>query len=1015
MSLQQRIADFPSKWGPGGLGYHLNERQGAQQHFVELCDVLDVPAPVGGEDYVFEKGTLSLGQQRGFADVFKRGHFAWEYKAPGKPLDAALRQLMMYALALDNPPLLVVSDRLHIEIHTHFNGTPSQRHVVKLEDIGDPAKRELLRRCFTAPESFKPAITNRQITEEAANAFATTAERLREAGIAPEAASHLLTQCLFCFFAEDVGLLPGRLFERLVGNKNADPDSLRRGLQGLFSTMRDGGLFGADSIAWFNGGLFQKVDVPPLTAMDVAALRNAAALDWSAIDPSIFGTLFERGLDPKKRSQLGAHFTDAVTIMRVIEPVVLRPLLAEWTRVKGVIAAHMAKHKRAGDAEYRKANDAFVGFLETLRRFRVLDPACGSGNFLYLALKCLKDVEHQANIEAEALGLQRQVDAYTSPANVLGIEINEYAAELARVTVWIGELQWRLQHGYPFKVNPVLDPLDQIECRDALLAWAPPVIRGNRLPLPLGEGRGEGALVASEAAWPQVSVVVGNPPFVGVGRKRRELGDAYVEALDRVFSPRVPGASDLVCYWFDKALTAIKHQGLGAAGLVATNSIRGGASRTVLESINRDSRIFDAWSDEAWVNDGAAVRVSLVCFGRGEGSFLGGLAVPQIYADLTAPSEACDALDVSQAATLQANFGASFQGASKKAKFEIDAALAREWLALPNPNGRPNCDVVKPWANGFELSRRPQAQWIIDFGNTLSESEAALYEKPFEYVVRHVKAERITKAEPALRDFWWRFGRPRVDMRAAMRSLPRFIATVAHSKHRFFVWLPITTSPDQALITVARADDTTLGLLHSRPHELWSLRMGTSIGVGNDPRYTPTTCFETFPFPVGLTPADTAHQRTEVVAADARGPHPNPLPEGEGAVQIPADLGPAVRIHAIAIARAAKHLNELRERWLNPPEWTRREPEVIPLGMDASPYPDRVLPRDGFEKQLALRTLTKLYNERPAWLGQAHEVLDAAVAAAYGWADYTPQMADEEILRRLLALNRARATDEAAL
>ena len=192
------------------------------------------------------------------------------------------------------------------------------------------------------------------------------------------------------------------------------PDSLRRGLHGLFSTMRDGGLFGADSIAWFNGGLFARVDVPPLTAMDVAALRNAAALDWSAIDPSIFGTLFERGLDPKKRSQLGAHFTDAVTIMRVIEPVVLRPLLAEWTRVKSVIAAHMARHKRAGDAEYRKANDAFVSFLETLRRFRVLDPACGSGNFLYLALKCLKDVEHQANIEAEAMGLQR-VSAGVNP------------------------------------------------------------------------------------------------------------------------------------------------------------------------------------------------------------------------------------------------------------------------------------------------------------------------------------------------------------------------------------------------------------------------------------------------------------------------------------------------------------------------------------------------------------------------------------------------------------------------
>ena len=271
---------------------------------------------------------------------------------------------------------------------------------------------------------------------------------------------------------------------------------------------------------------------------------------------------------------------------------------------------------------------------------------------------------------------------------------------------------------------------------------------------------------------------------------------------------------------------------------------------------------------------------------------------------------------------------------------------------------------------------------------------AALYERPFAYVVQHVKQDRLSKSEPALRDFWWRFGRPRVDMREAMKELLRFIATVAHSKHRFFVWLPATTSPDQALITFARSDDSTFGLLHSRLHELWSLRMGTSIGVGNDPRYTPTTCFETFPFPPGLTPADTAHQRTEA------------LPDG---ALLPAGLAPQLRPGAEAIARAAKRLNELRERWLNPPEWTRREAEVVPLGMERSPYSDRIVPREGFDKQLAARTLTKLYNERPAWLAQAHEALDAAVAAAYGWADYTPQMQDEEILRRLLALNRERA------
>ncbi|HSV69540.1 MAG TPA: DNA methyltransferase [Methylibium sp.] len=960
---------FVAKWGPGGPGHGLNERQGAQQHFIELCTLLGVVAPTGGDDYLFEKGTLALGQKRGFADVFKRAAFAWEYKAPGRPLDAALSQLMRYALALDNPPLLVVSDRLRIEIHTHFNGTPSERHLVELHELADPAKRELLRRAFEAPESFRPKRSNRQITEEAAHAFATTAERLRAAGTPPEAVSHFLTQCLFCFFAEDVGLLPARLFEKLVGVR-ADPAKLRAGLQQLFGAMQGGGLFGADDIPWFNGGLFKTIAVPPLAEQDVAALRNAAALDWSAIDPSIFGTLFERGLDPKKRSQLGAHYTDPATIERLIDPVIRRPLRAEWEAAKPRIAARLAKSKRADDKAWREARAEFVAFLERLRAYRVLDPACGSGNFLYLALKCLKDLEHQANLEAEALGLQREVDSYTSPANVLGIELNEYAAELARVTVWIGELQWRLQQGYPFKLNPVLEPLDHIDCRDALL-------------------NADGG----EAAWPKADAVVGNPPFVGVGRKRRELGDGYVEALDKVYAPRVPGAADLVCYWFDKALTALVRGELTSAGLVATNSIRGGASRSVLEAINRDSRIYAAWSDEPWINDGAAVRVSLVCFGQGEGAQLDGRAVPQVYADLTAPIEAGDALDVSTAATLPANLGASFQGASKKAKFEIDAALARDWLRQPNPHGRPNSDVLKPWANGFELSRRPQEQWIVDFGITLSEAEAALYDHPFAYVTTHIKPERLKNNREAYRKFWWRFAEPRPGLRAAMQTLPRFIATIAHSKHRFFVWLPITTSPDQALITVARADDTTLGLLHSRFHELWSLRLGTSLE--DRPRYTPTTCFETFPFPAGLTPADTAHQRTEAL---------------DGGAVIPAGTSTgSVRTAAEAIARAAHALNALRERWLNPPEWTERLPEVVPLGLERSPYPDRIVARPGFEKPLGARTLTKLYNERPAWLAQAHERLDAAVAAAYGWTDWTPALPDDEMLRRLLALNRERA------
>ena len=308
--------------------------------------------------------------------------------------------------------------------------------------------------------------------------------------------------------------------------------------------------------------------------------------------------------------------------------------------------------------------------------------------------------------------------------------------------------------------------------------------------------------------------------------------------------------------------------------------------------------------------------------------------------------------------------------------------------------------MLKPWANGFELSRGPQNQWIIDFGIDLSEADASLYEVPFGYVTDHVKPERLKNNRESYRKYWWRFAEARPGLRTALKPLPRFVATVAHSKHRFFVWLPVTTSPDQALITVARADDTTFGLLHSRFHELWSLRMGTSLE--DRPRYTPTTCFETFPFPAGLTPADTAHQQTEATASGAL---------------IPAQIADAtLKAQATRIAEAAAHLNTLRERWLNPPEWTERVPEVVPLGLDRSPYPDRVVPRAGLSeadaKALQKRTLTNLYNQRPAWLAMAHEALDAAVAAAYGWTDYTPQMSDDEILARLLALNLQRVLEK---
>ncbi len=965
---------FIARWKDNAL----TERAGAQAHFDDLCDLIGVEKPRDPHHYCFERGAKKSGGGDGWADVWKRGCFGWENKKPGRDLKAALKQLTDYALELENPPLLVVSDRERIEIHTAFTGYPDEPRLIKLDDIGRPENLQTLRWVFTDPEKLKPTKSLAAITEDAAGKFGSLAEALRERGNPPDQVAHFLTQCLFCMFAEDENLLPRGVFTNLL-DKAVDIERATNRITALFNAMQTGGDYGDEAVRWFNGGLFETVAVPQLMLSDLVTLRAAAHMDWRAIDPSIFGTLFERGLNPKKRSQLGAHYTDPATIMKLVEPVIIRPLLAEWAIHRGHIAKLLDKSKKQGDKAYKDANAEFHQFLERLKNYRVLDAACGSGNFLYVALKTLKDIERRVNTEAEQLGLQRQIGIECGPANVLGIELDPYAAELARVTVWIGEIQWMLQNGYPVSDKPILKPLDTIENRDALL-------------------NADG----TEAAWPKTDAIIGNPPFLGGSKKSGELGKAYFDALNKVYDKAVPGGADLVCYWFDKARKQIMSGDATATGLVSTNSIRGGSNRKVLDAIVSDMVIFDAWADEPWINDGAAVRVSLVCFGLPSASFaryadvaqtplradsllphtgqpiatLDGKPVSKINPDLSFGAE----INLTAAKPLAQNQQASFQGTSKKASFDVAGELARSWLAQPNPNGKPTTDVVRPWSNGLMLSGRASDIWIVDYGTEISEVEASLYELPFGYSLEHVKPERDKNNRESYRKYWWRHAEARPSMRAALKPLDRYIATIAHSKHRFFVWLPVAVCPDQALIVAARSDNATFGVLHSRFHELWSLRLGTSLE--DRPRYTPTTCFETFPFPAHLTPRDTAEWRGV----------------------IPADC--PVKAVAEKIAAAAETLNVRREAWLNPPEWVDW---VITPEEEKAGFPKRPVAKPGHEAEVKKRTLTNLYNARPTWLDMAHKELDAAVAEAYGWADYTPDMSDEEILRRLLALNLERA------
>ena len=938
---------FIAKWRAS----RLKERSASQEHFIDLCRLLGEPTPAEadptGGTYCFERGARKDTGGDGWADVWRRHCFAWEYKGKHADLDAAFNQLRQYALALENPPLLIVSDTERFRIRTNWTNSVSATHEFALEDLAEAAVREKLKWAMSDPERLRPGESRQALTERAAASFATLARLLQERGHAPRTVAHFVNRLVFCMFAEDIGLLPDNMFTRMLEHALRRPDDSAKLASSLFKAMSKGGDVGFETVAWFNGGLFDDDTALPLAKPEIETALAAAALDWSEVDPSILGTLFERGLDPDKRAQLGAHYTDRDKIMRIVEPVVVHPWLAEWEAAKAEIASALdsAVAARSQAARTRRRADAerlLRIFLERLRGFTVLDPACGSGNFLYLALHALKDLEHRVQLEAEAMGLQRAFPD-TGPANLKGIEINAYAAELARVSVWIGEIQWMRRNGFDVSHDPILKPLETIECRDAILT-------------PDGQ----------EPEWPESEVVIGNPPFLGGKLLRGALGGEYVEALQRLCGVRLHGEADLVCHWFDKVGRLVAEGRLARAGLVATNSIRGGRNRAVLDQIvDGGGAIFDAWSDEPWVIDGAAVRVSLVCFARKDARLpvrLNGKEASLIATDLTAGTA-----DLTKARKIARNADHAFMGDIKGGAFDVPGDMAREWLRLPaNPNGRPNADVLRPWMNGMDVTRRPAGKWIVDFGFAMDESSAALYEAPFAHVAEHVRPMRRRGRHRARARLWWRHVSPGAETWRMLDGLSRFIATPAVAKHRLFVWLDARICPDHQLIVVARDDDTTFGILHSRFHEMWSLRLGTSLE--NRPRYTPTTTFETFPFPEGLSPDVSASEYAE-----------DPC--------------------AAAIAEAARRLVELRDRWLNPPEWAEWIDEPFPG------YPGRSIPRDeAAGEKLKNRTLTKLYNDRPQWLADSHMALDAAVAAAYGWP---ADIADEDALRKLLTLNLA--------
>ena len=957
--------EFIVKWRRSAGG----EMAGGQEWFIDLCRMVEHGTPNDvdprQEWYTFERTLRQNTGRLGRADVFKRGYFAWEFKGAHSDLDAAYRQLQRYREALHNPPLLVVSDFLTIRVHTNFTNKVSIVHTIGLDDLHDPEALEILRNTFHDPDALEPGITPDDVTKETANIFARIAQSMRQRGVDPLGAARFLNRLVFCFFAQDVGLLPNRLLSQLCDNYYADPVEFDRGLKDLFAQMNEGGRFGVERIRQFNGDLFSEPDTVLMVRGELEDLAEAPKPDWAHISPSIFGTLFERAVDPDKQGLVGAQYTSEEDILSVIKPVMINPLLAEWHQVESRVGGLMLLE---GQRDEKQARQLLLDFQNRLSSLHVLDPACGSGNFLYVALRQLHDLEKAVLTLAADLGLHDFLPG-VSPEQFYGIEIDPYASGLARTALWIGHLQWLIENGHQYNREPVLGSLNTIECRDALIEFIEPWAEGNALLEPdlsaysayTDEDRCElreleemtwsegDALFGAhnshrEARWPTVDYIVGNPPFLGHFPFREQLGDRYVNAVYDLYGDRIPNSSDLCCYWLEKARAHIADGKASRAGLLATQAIRFQSNRPVLVNIKESGDIFAAVSDQDWVLDGANVHISIVCFDDGSETVrsLDGERVNNINADLTGGA------DLTQARHLKENDDLSFMGDIKVGPFEITAEVAETMLRQPNPHGKPNNDVIKRWMIGRDINQVPRNMWIIDFGIDMLETDAALYEAPFEYVRANVKPDRDGNRDSRFKNLWWLHGRPRIEMRYALAGLERYIGTSMVSRHRIFAWIDGDVLPDATIIVFASDDDYFFGVLQSRIHTLWAEVTGTQLRESQSGlRYTPTTCFETFPFPE---PTDEQREAT---------------------------------------ATAAVELNQLRENWRNPTDM----------------FGNPALNAD----QLRRRTLTNLYNEYPTWLAHAHATLDAAVADAYGWP---ADLADGEVLERLLTLNLERAAIE---
>lgn len=1065
---------FIHKW----QGVTASELSTSQSFLIDLCGLLgvDAPHPTPEQDYMFERpitfhhgdGSTSPGR----IDLYRRGAFVLESKklkagAHTKGFDDALlrarSQAEGYARALPasegRPPFVVVVDVGHrIELYSEFSRSgatytpfPDPRsHRIALDDLRDPAILDRLRRLWLDPLSLDSSRASARVTREIADRLATLARSLEASGHPAEAVAQFLMRCLFTMFAEDVRLLPEHCFRDLLAEHRERPDVAMRLVRQLWRDMDEGSEFSAvikDGVLRFNGKLFKTPDVLPLDADQLALLHEAARADWRHVEPAIFGTLLERALTPGERHKLGAHYTPRAYVERLVLPTVMEPLRGEWSDAQAAALTLAAEGRRD------EAVAELLRFHHRLCTVRVLDPACGSGNFLYVTLEHLKRLEGEVLNALDEMGHRQtglalggeRADATAGetvdPHNLLGIEINPRAAAIAEVVLWIGYLQWHFRtRGDVNPPVPVIRDFRNIECRDAVLAYdrmeyvlderAVPVTRwdgktmkpspvtGEPIPDETARVPVERYVNPRKAAWPEADFVVGNPPFIGNKRMRAALGDGYVEALRGAW-PDVPESADFVMYWWHYAALLARTGALEHFGLITTNSIRQSFNRRVIEQhlVDKSAPLSLAFAipDHPWVDtaDGAAVRIAMtVARGgvvdaalkevlseqpRGDGEvaveFRDGKG--RMFSDLTVGA------NVAGSSYLLANKGLTSQGMTPLGDgFRLSKEQARDFKA----KNAASADVIHPYVIGRDLVQTPEERYIIDLYQMSEVEVRSRLPEIYQHLAQTVRPERLEKKRDAYRDNWWVFAEQRSGLRKATAGLERYIATCRTAKYRIFTFLPKTVLADAKIVAIALDDSIHLGVLSSCLHETWAAASGARMGVGNDSNYNHSDCFGKFPF------LDTRNV-DQIVGGVAA--HTDGRRESCG------ELGeyPSARIRDLA-----EQLDVHRKRQ------QAAHPGLTLTGM-----------YNVLEKLRSGEVLTakdKAIHEQGlvSVLRQLHDELDAAVLDAYGWADLLPLLRvahgndapadgqtredakrafDEAVLERLVALNAERAAEEA--